>query len=60
MMYYTIIIYWNKTAFTRYEHVGSTSFSSFNGWFVIDIGSGRTLRIPSTTINRIETIREDP
>lgn len=56
---YTIIVYWNKTSFTRYEHIRVASFSFSDTWLTIEIKSGHVLKIPSTSINRVETIRED-
>lgn len=56
---YTIVVYWSKDRFTKYEHVDALGFTFGTVYLSIRIDEKCMLRIPYTSINRVETIEED-
>lgn len=55
----TIIVYWNATKFTRYEHVRDEDYWLREGYIQFVISNGHEMIIPWTTINRVELVIED-
>lgn len=55
----TIIVYWNATKFTRYEHIKQEEHRLHEGYLQFILSNGHEMIIPWTTINRLEIIIED-
>lgn len=54
----TVIIYWNATRFTRYEHIDLNDICVRENYIQLVLAPGRILLVPFTTINRIEIVVE--
>lgn len=55
----TLIVYWNATKFTRYEHIREKDYCIHDGYFHFVLPNRHGMIIPWTTINRIEVVMED-
>lgn len=55
----TIIVYWNATKFTRYEHVDKDDARFHEGFCQFLLPNQHEIIIPWSTVNRLELINED-
>lgn len=55
----TLLVYWNATKFTRYDHIAMENHRLHEGYIQFILSNGHEMIIPWGSINRIEMIPED-